>query len=171
MEQHRDEVESLVREDLRSERQKTRQWALSTAGEMKLRGLYSEVVAAFHGPEHEAAAYTLRDLDDPRAIPVLIEGSPDQPTRYFESLRHLQRDRPAHRGRPCRADHVSIVLQALHEAGGHDGDGSAEFLGAAPCLQVVGRVRADEQAGGPRTVAGPRIPDGRREVRGRGAGD
>ena len=63
---------------------------------MKLRGLYSEVVAAFHGPEHEAAAYTLRDLDDPRAIPVLIEGSPDQPTRYFESLRHLQRDRPAH---------------------------------------------------------------------------
>ena len=93
---HREEVATLVREDLTSDSQQRRRWGLSVAGALKLNVLYDEVVSAFRGSEPDVAAYTLRDLDDPRAVPVLIQSSPDQPTKHFEILRGLQRDRPAH---------------------------------------------------------------------------
>jgi HEAT repeat protein len=92
---HRAEVAILVREDLANGSPQERRWALKVAGALKLNALYDEVEAAFRGPEPEAAAYALRDLDDPRAIPVLIQSSADHPTMHFEILRSLQRHRPA----------------------------------------------------------------------------
>ncbi len=96
LDRHRERVQSLARADLKGDSAALRDRALRVAGSLKLVGLYEEVAAALGGPESEMAAYALRDMDDPRAIPLLIRVAPERPTEHFEILRSLQRNRPAH---------------------------------------------------------------------------
>ena len=93
---HPDEVQPLVEEDLRSESKETVRRGLSMAGGIRLTALFDQVVDAFHGSEESAAAYALRGVGDTRAIPILIAKHPEDPTRYFEVLRTLQRRHTAH---------------------------------------------------------------------------
>lgn len=86
LERNRDEVQTLVEEDLRSESTEAVRRGLSVAGRLRLTTLFDLVVGAFDGPEESAAAYALRGLGDARAIPILIAKHPEDPTRYFEGL-------------------------------------------------------------------------------------
>jgi len=93
---HQQAVEALAREDLRSGTPRERWWALHVIGELRAVNLFDETIAALHDPEPMYAAQALRDLEDPRAIPFLIRRFPEDPTQFFETLRTLQHDRPAH---------------------------------------------------------------------------
>ena len=93
---HRDIVEPLVRTDLRSGSPRDRRWALHVIGEIRAVSLLHDVIWALRDPDPVYVAQALRSLDDPRAIPPLIRRFSDQPTRFFETLRSLQRNRPAH---------------------------------------------------------------------------
>ena len=95
-ERHRNQVQPLVEEDLRSESTEAVRRGLSMAGGIRLTALFDQVVDAFHDSEESAAAYALRGLGDTRAIPILIAKHPEDPTRYFEVLRTLQRRHAAH---------------------------------------------------------------------------
>jgi hypothetical protein len=96
MTSHRSAAEALALEDLRdgSNRDQTR--ALHMIGELRAIRLFDAVVAALRMPEPIFAAQALRTLDDPRAIAPLIHRFPEEPTRFFDILRSLQRNRPAH---------------------------------------------------------------------------
>jgi hypothetical protein len=93
---HRNAVEALAREDLRSGPRRDHHWAFHVIGELRLVRLFDDVIAALRDPDPTYAAQALRDLGDPRAIPFLIKRFPEEPTRFFEVLRTLQNDRPAH---------------------------------------------------------------------------
>lgn len=93
---HRDAVESLARTDLQSGSPRDQRWALSVIGEIHAVRMLDDVIAALRDPDPVYAAQALRELNDPRAIPPLIRRFPDRPTQFFETLRTLQRDRPAH---------------------------------------------------------------------------
>ena len=95
---HRDRVESLIREDLRGGSSQEKQWALFVIGETRAVRLLDAAIAALgsRDPDPIYAAQALRDLDDPRAIPALIRSVPGDPTRFYETLRSLQRKRAAH---------------------------------------------------------------------------
>lgn len=85
---------ALVESDLASGSPEVIRRGLSVAGRLRFTELYDKVVETFHGPEADTAAYTLRDLDDPRAIRLLLDRHTGDPMRYFEVLRVLQRKRP-----------------------------------------------------------------------------
>lgn len=89
---HAREVEGLAREDLASKERKQWHRGLRAAGEFHLAALYDVAVAQLDGPEQDFAAYALRGIDDPLAIPILVRHGV---TRHFEVLRALQRNRPA----------------------------------------------------------------------------
>src|SRR5256885_14491632 len=89
---HPKEVEGLAREDLGSEDRKQLQRGLQAAGRFQLTALYDAVAAQLDGTEGDIAASALRDLNDPRAIPLLVRHGI---RRHFEVLRRLQRGRPA----------------------------------------------------------------------------
>lgn len=93
---HRDAVESLARTDLRSGSPRDQRWALHVIGEIRAVRLFDDVIWALRDPDPVYVAQALRALDDPRAIPPLIRRFPDRPTQFFETLRTLQRNRPAH---------------------------------------------------------------------------
>jgi HEAT repeat protein len=85
-------VEGLAREDLGSIDRKQLQRGLQAAGRFHLTALYDAVAAQLGGSEEDIAASALRDLNDPRAIPLLVRRGI---RRHFEVLRGLQRGRPA----------------------------------------------------------------------------
>jgi len=89
---HQKLVEGLAGEDLESKDQKQLQRGLRAAGQFHLTGLYEDVAAQLDGTEEEVAASALRDLNDPRAIPLLVRHGI---TRHYDKLRRLQRGRPA----------------------------------------------------------------------------
>jgi len=96
---HRAMVRSLVLADFHSATPEGLRRACRTVGELRLWELFPEAVEVLQtAPEELAdlAAYALRDLNDPRAIEPLIRKDPQRPTRYFELLRFLQRNRPPH---------------------------------------------------------------------------
>jgi HEAT repeat protein len=89
-------VRPLIREDLRSNHRERVTHAVGVIGWLRLREFYDDVVAAFRrGAVEYHAAATLRDLDDPRAIRVLTDQNPEDPLRYYGSLRSLCKRRPA----------------------------------------------------------------------------
>jgi HEAT repeat protein len=89
-------VRPLIREDLRSNHRERVTHAVGVIGWLRLHEFYDEVVAALRqGTVEYRAAETLRDLDDPRAIRVLTEQTPEDPLRYYTSLIHLCKRRPA----------------------------------------------------------------------------
>lgn len=100
LESRRDEVVALVRKDLRRKTRAPRERGLMTAGRLRIRAVYPDVLRLFQADDDlvERAAYCLRDLGDERAIGPLIARHEGQPTRYAGILRSLQRSRPAHEG-------------------------------------------------------------------------
>jgi hypothetical protein len=96
MRAHSDAATLLARDGLQGSDRASRLWALRVIGEVRAAALFDAVVSALVGPDGIYAADALRSLDDPRAIPLLIRQSPEDPTRFFETLRSLQRNRPAH---------------------------------------------------------------------------
>jgi HEAT repeat protein len=89
---HAKEVEGLAREDLETKDTKRLRRGLQAAGDFRLIALYYPVAAQLDGTEEVFAAYALRELNDPRAIPLLVRHGV---VRHFEVLRALQRGRPA----------------------------------------------------------------------------
>ena len=89
---HQKLVEGLAREDLRSKDRKQLQRGLRAAGQFHLNALHDAVAAELDGTEEDLAASALRDLNDPRAIPLLVRHGIG---RHFEVLRSLQRCRAA----------------------------------------------------------------------------
>ena len=67
--------------------------------------------------------------------------------------------------RSCGPGDVPELFPPVQEAGGHDGHGGAELVGAVSRLQALGGVRADQSADDPRALARPRRADGGRQVR------
>lgn len=96
MRRHAEVLAPLLREDLRNGSLAQRERALRVVDQTNAIGLFDDVVAALRDPDPMYAAQALRTLHDPRAIPLLVARFPDEPTRYFEILRSLQLDRPAH---------------------------------------------------------------------------
>lgn len=101
---HLPAVEILARDDLRAAPRRDQWWALRVIGELRAVRLFDDVIAVLRDPDPTYAAQALRELNDPRAIPPLIRRFPDEPTRFFETLRTLQHDRPAH----------PLLLELLH---------------------------------------------------------
>jgi hypothetical protein len=96
---HRGLVVRLVREDFETGGPEALDRAVRTVGDLRLWELLNQTVHVLQtGPEElaDAAAYALRDLNDPRAIEPLIRKDPQRPTKYLELLRCLQRNRPPH---------------------------------------------------------------------------
>jgi HEAT repeat protein len=89
---HPKEIESLAREDLESHDRAQLQRGLQATGRFKLTQLYDDAAAQLDGPEEDFAAYALRELNDPRGIPLLAHHGI---TRHYDVLRTLQRGRPA----------------------------------------------------------------------------
>jgi hypothetical protein len=89
-------VRPLIRVDLRSGDRARVGHAVRTIGWLRSHEFYDEVVTAFRqGVVEWSAVATLRDLNDPRAIRVILEKHPRDPLRYFEVLRSLCTKRPA----------------------------------------------------------------------------
>ena len=86
-------IEPLVTADLQTTSQDRLRRGLYATGEFKLSSEYGLVTNLLNSPVDVYAAQALRDLDDPRAIPLLVDSGI---VRHFEVLRHLQRKRPAH---------------------------------------------------------------------------
>lgn len=92
---HARQVEGLAREDLESKDPALAARGLRFASEFRLGGLYDAVVPQLDGASPEIAASALLQMDDPRAIPPLIQHGG---VKHFEQLRGLQRGRPADAG-------------------------------------------------------------------------
>jgi hypothetical protein len=89
-------VRPLVQADLQSGDRERLAHALSFIGWLRLHEFYDAVVVAFRQDAVEqVAAGTLRDLDDPRAIRVLLEKHPHDPLRYYAFVGSLSKQRPA----------------------------------------------------------------------------
>jgi hypothetical protein len=116
MMEHRDAVEALIREGLRAAPRREHLWALFMIGELRAVRLFDDTISALRDPDPIYAAQALRALDDPRAIPPLIQRFREEPTRFFETLRSLQRARPAHRQllNLLRADDAKVRWQAAY---------------------------------------------------------
>lgn len=87
----------LVKEDLAGTNDDNVKRGIRAASAFHLGQLFEDLVAVFQKNDKLAlyAAYALRDLNDPRAIRILVERFPDRPTEYFEALLHLQHGRKA----------------------------------------------------------------------------
>jgi hypothetical protein len=87
----------LVKEDLAGTDNDNVQRGIRAASAFHLGQLFEDLVAVFQKNDKLAlyAAYALRDLNDPRAIRILVERFPDRPTEYYECLLHLQHGRKA----------------------------------------------------------------------------
>lgn len=94
---HKDILLPLVEHDLGSGNNTTLERALFIIGDLKLNKFYNNVLEIFKTNKDwkQTAVYTLRDLNDPRAIKHLINENKNNPTKYFEILRTLQRQRSA----------------------------------------------------------------------------
>ncbi len=55
------------------------------------------------------------------------------------------------------SDHLSVLFPPLQKTGGHERHGGPKLVRAAPRLQALGRVRADQHAVHPRGLARPRL--------------
>jgi hypothetical protein len=88
------ELAGLVSEDYRSGERAKLERALYATGRFKLSGSFDDAVQVFRRSQElrEKAAYALRDVDDPKAVPVLLEAKGGI-VSYFELLRSLSRDR------------------------------------------------------------------------------
>jgi HEAT repeat protein len=89
----------LVASDFRDGSPAALHRALRVVGDLRLWDFLDDAVRVLESAPEELAgraAYALRDLNDPRAIEPLIRKDPQHPTRYFEILRYLQRNRPPH---------------------------------------------------------------------------
>jgi HEAT repeats len=106
LDKHQGIVRPLLEADLQSHDQRAVERALDVIGELGLKEFFGQVAAIFRKNDAvaEAASIALRDLDDPRAIRLLVDRHPQDPLRYFESLRHLCRSRPAE---PALVKHLS----------------------------------------------------------------
>lgn len=95
---HRTAVETLIRDDLRNGTPRDQRWALRVVEEIRAVRLFDDVVAALGSRDLDPiyVAQALRGLDDPRGIPPLIRHVPDDPTRFYDIVRSLQRKRPPH---------------------------------------------------------------------------
>jgi hypothetical protein len=92
-------IRELVRADFATASRESLRRALLAVSSLRLAEFFDETLAAFRTAEPallDPAAYTLRDLGDPRAIEPLLRKDPAHPTLYFEILRSLQRNRPPH---------------------------------------------------------------------------
>jgi hypothetical protein len=91
------ETKRLIKIDLLSATDKERERALMYIGEFKLSEFNEDVLDIFlHSTELESkAAYTMRDLQMYDGIKFLVS-KPENPTKYFEILRTLQKNKKAH---------------------------------------------------------------------------
>ena len=91
------ELVPLVKEDLASADDITVTRGLGAMSAFRLGQLFEDLVAVFQKNDKLAlyAAYALRDLNDSRAIGILVGRFPDRPTEYYEALLHLQHGRQA----------------------------------------------------------------------------
>lgn len=87
----------LVKEDLTSTINANARRGIRAASAFHLGQLFDDLVTVFQKDDKLAlyAAYALRDLNDPRAIRILVERSATRPTEYYECLLHLQHGRKA----------------------------------------------------------------------------
>lgn len=96
----RDNLETLkplIKEDLKAKDDTSTERALKIVGDLRLKCFFDEVLAVFKGTGKLSyrAAYTLRDIHDPRAIRHLVEKNKENSMLYFELLRNLQYAKPA----------------------------------------------------------------------------
>jgi len=91
------ETKRLIKIDLLSATDKERERALMYIGEFKLSEFNEDVLDIFlHSTELESkAAYTMRDLQIYDGIKFLVS-KPENPIKYFEILRTLQKNKKAH---------------------------------------------------------------------------
>jgi hypothetical protein len=91
------ETKRLIKIDLLSATDKERERALMYISEFKLSEFNEDVLGIFlHSTELESkAAYTMRDLQMYDGIKFLVS-KPENPTKYFEILRTLQKNKKAH---------------------------------------------------------------------------
>jgi len=96
--QHRAAVRALLEADLKSRDAAAKGRALRAVRAVPDREVFDLVLAIFQGGGEMSgrAAYALRDLADPRAIPHLVAADPKRPAQHFELLRNLQSGRSAH---------------------------------------------------------------------------
>jgi len=98
LQKHQDILRPTVENALKGEDRKTILKALSFICDFRPDGLFDAVVRLFNESDDLAneAASTLSCIDDPRAIPIIVNRDRNRPTftlTYFESLRRLQRNR------------------------------------------------------------------------------
>jgi len=85
----------LVKRDLEGSDLTGRKRGLKLVSELPRPEYFDDVIGIFRDDTElsSTAAYSLRDLNDPRAIRPLIQKDPKQPTQYFEIMRFLSRKR------------------------------------------------------------------------------
>jgi len=96
---HQDALRPTIENGLTSRNTKSVHKALSFICDFKPDGFFDAAVKLFNEDEEmpSHAAIALRAIDDPRAIPILVNRNRNRPTfslSHFESLRRLQRNRP-----------------------------------------------------------------------------
>lgn len=89
---HIGELTRLVEEDLRSGATDGAQRAIRAAGEFRLAAVFDLLAQGFDGNQAEPIAYAMRDINDARGLPFLVDHSG---IRFCELLRHLQHGRAA----------------------------------------------------------------------------
>lgn len=90
-------VKWAVRADLRSGDRRQVGHAMRVLGELRWGEFFDDVVGILRGADRDLAGrapYALRDLDDPRAIPLLL-AEPDGHRKHMELLHHLCIGRPS----------------------------------------------------------------------------
>ena len=94
---HKRALAPLVRADFYSGNEEAVRRALWIVYELRMTTFFDSVLAVFRneGALRTRAAYTLRNLRDPRAIAPMVTQHPDNPTKYFGILRSLQANRQA----------------------------------------------------------------------------
>ncbi len=104
-------LEALIKADFQSRDESARKRALRIVGRLRLSRFFEDVLEVFQKDRNlsERAAYTLRDIGDPRAIPYLVRQQPGTTLPAFELLRSLQRGRPA--------DTTLVELLRSHDPG------------------------------------------------------
>ena len=110
---HPEVVEPLVRADLASGEPKRVRHALSTLGEAGWVEFFDDVVARLDAADESVAAtapYTLRDLHDPRAIPILLN-RPGGLRKYVDLLHNLCHRRPAYPALTRSLSHADADLR------------------------------------------------------------
>jgi HEAT repeat protein len=134
-ERHRETLVALVRDDFRSDENAALERALWIVGDMKMSEFFNEVAGVFKrkkgGELAEWAAYTLRDLNDPRASRLLAEAfDPKRPGLYMEQLRNLCVDRPADPAlvKQLHADDPEVRWSAAYALGGSGDDRLAPHI-------------------------------------------